>query len=110
MHRADGNHREEFSLQLFSSVLPFLEHLKKIKAVAKPGARLAVVEHVLGVSGPFMERAKAMMDINMMASNPSGAKERSVAEYEALFAAAGITAPATLIPMRDILSIVEVAL
>ena len=51
-----------------------------------------------------------MMDINMMASNPSGAKERSVAEYEALFAAAGITAPATLIPMRDILSIVEVAL
>ena len=84
--------------------------LKKIKAVAKPGARLAVVEHVLGVSGPFMERAKAMMDINMMASNPSGAKERSVAEYEALFAAAGITAPATLIPMRDILSFVEVAL
>ena len=84
--------------------------LKKIKAVAKPGARLAVVEHVLGVSGPFMERAKAMMDVNMMASNPGGAKERSVAEYEALFAAAGITAPATLIPMRDILSIVEVAL
>ena len=84
--------------------------LKNIKAVAKPGARLAVVEHVLGVSGPGMERAKAMMDINMMASCVGGAKERSVAEYKALFAAAGITAPAALIPMRDILSVVEVAL
>ena len=56
-----------------------------------------------------MERAKAMMDLNMMASCVSGAKERSVAEYEALFAAAGIGggAPATLYPMRDILSLVE---
>jgi len=84
--------------------------LKNIKAVAKPGARLVVVEHVLGVSGAGMERAKAMMDINMMASCVGGAKERAVPEYEALFVAAGITAPATLVPMRDILSIVEVAL
>ena len=84
--------------------------LKNIKAVAKPGARLAVVEHVLGVSGPGMERAKAMMDINMMALYVGGAKERSLAEFQALFAAAGIMAPAALVPMRDILSVVEVAL
>ena len=81
-----------------------------VKAVAKPGARLAIVEHVLGASGPGMERAKAMMDINMMASCVGGAKERTVPAYEALFAAAGISAPATLVPMRDILSVVEVAL
>jgi len=84
--------------------------LKNIRAVAKRGAKLAVVEHVLGVSGPGMERAKAMMDINMMASCVGGAKERSVAEYEALFSAAGIQAKATLVSMRDILSLVEVEL
>ena len=86
--------------------------LKNIKAVAQPGARLAVVEHVLGVSqsGPGMERSKRMMDINMMASCQGGAKERTVREYEALFAAAGISAPARLVPMRDILSLVEVVL
>ena len=39
-----------------------------------------------------------------------GPKERNVAEYAALFAAAGITAPPTLVQMRDILSVVEVAL
>ena len=33
-----------------------------------------------------------------------------MAEYGALFAAAGITAPVALVPMRDILSVVEVAL
>mmetsp|Transcript_14251 Transcript_14251/g.23732 ORF Transcript_14251/g.23732 Transcript_14251/m.23732 type:complete len:407 (-) Transcript_14251:248-1468(-) len=84
--------------------------LKNIAAVAKRGAKLVVAEHVLGVSGPGMERAKAMMDLNMMAANPSGAKERSVAEFAALFAAAGISAPAKLVQMRDILSLVEVEL
>ena len=33
-----------------------------------------------------------------MASCVGGAKERAVPEYEALFVAAGITAPATLVP------------
>ena len=84
--------------------------LKGIRAVAKPGARLAIVEHVLGVSGAMMERAKAMMDLNMMASCESGAKERSVAEYQALLTTAGFSSPAKLVPMRDILSLVEVEL
>jgi len=84
--------------------------LKAIKAVAKPGAKLAVVEHVLGVSGAGMERAKAMMDLNMMASCESGAKERSVEEYQALFTAAGLHGTAQLLPMRDILSLIEVEL
>mmetsp|Transcript_652 Transcript_652/g.1693 ORF Transcript_652/g.1693 Transcript_652/m.1693 type:complete len:410 (-) Transcript_652:137-1366(-) len=84
--------------------------LKNIKAVAKAGARLAVVEHVLGVSGSSMERAKALMDINMMASCQGGSKERGVPEFEALFAAAGISAPVKLVMMRDIMSVVEVAL
>ena len=84
--------------------------LSNIRAVAKRGAKLTVVEHVLGVSVPGMERAKAMMDINMMASCQGGAKERAVAEYEALFAAAAIRGQATLVPMRDILSLVEVEL
>ena len=50
------------------------------------------------------------MDINMMASCPAGAKERSVPEYETLVRAAGLKSPARLVEMRDILSMVEVAL
>ena len=40
-----------------------------------------------------------------MANCESGAKERSVAEYQALFAAAGLRGTAQLFPMRDILSL-----
>jgi len=87
-----------------------IQILKGIKAVAKPGAKLAVVEHVVGVSGAGMERAKAMMDLNMMASCEAGAKERSVAEYQALFTAAGLSALPKLVQMRDILSLVELDL
>ena len=82
--------------------------LKNVAAAGRPGATVAIVEHVLGVSGPGMERAKAMMDLNMMVSNPPGAKERSVGEYDALFAATGgLAAPSTVYKMRDILSLVE---
>tara|TARA_B110000046_G_C12889749_1_gene353790 strand:+ start:99 stop:683 length:585 start_codon:yes stop_codon:yes gene_type:complete len=87
-----------------------IQILRGIQSVAKPGAKLAVVEHVVGVSGAGMERAKAMMDLNMMASCESGAKERSVDEYKALFTAAGLSAPPTLVRMRDILSLIEVEL
>ena len=82
--------------------------LKNVAAAGRPGAKVAIVEHVLGVSGPGMARAKAMMDLNMMASCPPGAKERSVGEYDALFAATGsLAAPSTVYKMRDILSLVE---
>jgi len=84
--------------------------LKNIKDIAKPGARLAVVEHVLGVSGVGMERAKTMLDMQMMAAMKGGAKERAVHEFEALFAAAGISAPVNVVMMRDILSVVEAVL
>jgi len=84
--------------------------LKNIQAVAKKGAKLLVVEHVIGVSSAGMERSKAMMDLNMMASCPAGAKERSVPEYEKLFTVAGLSKPVKLVPMRDILSALEVEL
>ena len=81
--------------------------LRKIARVAKAGARLAIVEHVLGASPcSGMERAKAMMDINMMAANPPGAGERTWEEYAALFARAGFAKPSQLVKMRDLVSTV----
>jgi len=84
--------------------------LKNIAAVGKRGAKVAVVEHVMGVSVADMERAKRMMDLNMIVSCPAGAKERTTAQYEALFASAGIGGKPNLHPMRDIISVVDVTL
>ena len=63
---------------------------------------------VVGTAGADMETSKLLMDINMMASNPPGAKERTVAEYEALFTLAGITGITKHYPLRDIIGVVEV--
>jgi len=84
--------------------------LKAVKAAAKPGAKLIVVEHVVGTAGPDMETSKLLMDLNMMANNPPGAKERTVAEYEALFSEAGLANSAKHYPLRDIIGVVEVVI
>ena len=51
-----------------------------------PGGRLAVIELVLGeLSDPGLG---ALMDLNMLAASPG--QERSLDEYDALLAAAGL--------------------
>ena len=80
--------------------------LKNIAAVAKPGAKVATTDFILEIDGASMEMNKRMMDINMMASNPAGARERPWAQYRALFEGAGLTG-ASLIKMRDLVSTVE---
>ena len=80
--------------------------LKNIAKVAKNGATIVTTDFILGVDGANMEMNKKMMDINMMASNPPGAGERTVDEYMALFAKAGIAATPELVKMRDLVSTV----
>jgi len=84
--------------------------LKNIAAVAKPGASIVSTDCMLGVHGPNMEMTKRMMDINMMASNPTGARERTWEQYKALFAQAGIAQEPELIKMRDLVSTAHVTL
>jgi len=85
--------------------------LKRIKEVAKPGAKIVATDFILGSDGAAMEMNKRMMDINMMAANPAGARERTVEEYMGLFPAAVITASKPqLLKMRDLVSTVEVTI
>ena len=81
--------------------------LKRIAAVAKPGAQVVTTDFILGIDGANMEMNKRMMDVNMMASNPPGARERTWEEYAALFRMAGVTGSPTLIKMRDLVSTVQ---
>ena len=67
-------------------------------------------DFILGIDGAAMEMNKRMMDVNMMASNPPGARERTWAEYAALFDKAGISGKPRLIKMRDLVSTVEATL
>jgi len=85
--------------------------LKRVREVAKPGASIVSTDFIMGVDGAAMETSKRLMDINMMASNPAGARERSWEEYRALFVAAGVAAnKVQLIKMRDLVSTVEAKL
>ena len=80
--------------------------LKNIAAVAKPGAKVVTTDFILEVDGASMEMNKRMMDINMMASNPAGARERPWVQYRGLFESAGLKG-ASLVKMRDLVSTVE---
>lgn len=64
--------------------------LKNVAQDMKPGAKVIIVDSTIGTSGRGMEFAKAGMDINMMASNPAGAKERTPDQFAALLSAAGL--------------------
>jgi hypothetical protein len=87
-----------------------IEILKNIKAVAKPGAKVALAEFVMETAGTAMETAKALMSINMLASCKYGAKERNIEEYSALFKAAGFDKEPQLIPLRGLASVVEIGI
>mmetsp|Transcript_34356 Transcript_34356/g.58193 ORF Transcript_34356/g.58193 Transcript_34356/m.58193 type:complete len:431 (+) Transcript_34356:84-1376(+) len=86
--------------------------LKNVLAVSRPGSVLTNADFILGShpSRSSLEQFKALMDINMLASCPMGARERSLADFKDLFSAAGITGNVTQYDLRDPLSVVEVAL
>eukprot|EP00978_Attheya_sp_CCMP212_P025578 scaffold82500_cov48-Attheya_sp.AAC.1 len=71
--------------------------------------KLAIMEHVTDTNaGAAMERAKSLMSINMIASCPFGARERTMEEYAQLFTAAGYSGAPKLIKLREIYSVLEV--
>jgi len=80
--------------------------LANIVAIAKPGAKVVTTDFILEVDGANMEMSKRLMDINMMASNPAGARERTWPHYRGLFEKAGLKGT-SLIKMRDLVSTVE---
>ena len=90
--------------------------LKNIREIAEKSPKdskkvVVVQDQIIETGAPsFFEKAKSLMAINMIASNPYGARERTVEEHGELFAAAGYKNSPTLVPMRSIISIVEVDL
>ncbi len=64
------------------------EILGACRRAMRPGARLLVIERLLGTGDAATDRMNHLSDMHMMALFP-GARERTAAEYEALLAAAG---------------------
>ena len=79
-----------------------IQILRNCRQAARPGARLAVIELAMGEIG--VPSLAPLMDLNMMVM--SGGRERSEAEYAALFEAAGWSKP-TLTPTASPMVILE---
>lgn len=86
-----------------------VEILSNIKNHAKKGAKLLVVEAVLGTDGLAFERAKAFVEGGILTTCPIGAKERTLPEFQSLFSRAQIDPPEVL-KLRELLSIIEAPL
>eukprot|EP00735_Rhodelphis_limneticus_P006507 TRINITY_DN18924_c0_g1::TRINITY_DN18924_c0_g1_i1::g.1527::m.1527 TRINITY_DN18924_c0_g1::TRINITY_DN18924_c0_g1_i1::g.1527 ORF type:complete len:425 (-),score=70.19,sp/Q9X5T6/MMCR_STRLA/32.58/8e-36,Methyltransf_2/PF00891.13/5.6e-51,Methyltransf_18/PF12847.2/1.7e-06,Methyltransf_31/PF13847.1/0.0001,MTS/PF05175.9/0.013,Methyltransf_12/PF08242.7/0.02,zf-C2H2_6/PF13912.1/0.35 TRINITY_DN18924_c0_g1_i1:168-1397(-) len=83
-----------------------VEILSSVANSMQPNARLVLVEFVLGGDWPFMEQVKLLMDINMMASNHPGARERSLKDYTSIAEKAGLEF-SRLLPTRSATSLIE---
>lgn len=122
-----GNFFEEFPPELMDCDvfnLRFILHdwddesnitiLKNIREIAEKSTKetkkmVVIQDHIIETGAPsFFEKAKSLMSINMISSCAYGASERSIDEHSDLFAAAGYKNAPTFVPLRAILSIVEV--
>ena len=78
--------------------------LANCRKALRPGGRVLVLELIVGeMGGP---RIGPSQDINMLVR--FGVRERTIDEYEALFASAGLTLVSTT-PTNSLMSIVEAA-
>ena len=85
--------------------------LRNLKEVAKPGAKVAVIEAILNPQDCLQANlAKHFLDIQMIAVMPPGARERSLPEYTRLFNLADISAEPRHISTRSLHSILELSL
>lgn len=90
-----------------------LTHLSKI---AKPGAKLVIIEYIPDPRHDTLEQAaaKSFMDINMIALSPTGAKQRSPEHFSRLLNLAlhnsTSTSSWTLLPTRSLHSVLEIPL
>ncbi|MFC5720802.1 methyltransferase [Streptomyces gamaensis] len=80
-----------------------VEILRRAREAMNPGARVVVVDMVLGDIRPG--DPAALMDFAMLVLLPGG-RERSLAEFDALFAAAGLTR-ARVTPLQAPYAVIE---
>jgi hypothetical protein len=66
--------------------------LQRVRAVAKPGAAVLIVERIVGDTDPSV--VAAMSDLNMMVN--TGGTERTTTEWRALLEASGFEFRATV--------------
>jgi hypothetical protein len=82
--------------------------LSKAKKVASKGAKLVIVERILGMEGPPAEAAKSLESIHLIASGASLAKVRSLDELTMLLSTAGYTTKPKLVHSPSPLSVLEI--
>lgn len=78
--------------------------LRNCRASAQPGARMLIVETVVGELGGEPDPA-AVLDMNMLAC--TNGRERELNEFDALFAASGWRRVG-ISPTRSMISLLEV--
>jgi len=74
--------------------------------VAAPGSKVVLTEMVRGVNGAVMEEVTSLLDLAMLAA--TGTPERTLDEYKSLFHSAGYHKAIRHLPLRDVLSVIEV--
>lgn len=95
--------------------------LKNIRNVTKKSnknktQKVVIMDQLIGTGAPsFLEKAKSLLSITMVAAYPYGAKKRTLQEHVDLFQAAGyknvapgINSATNLVPLRATHSIVQV--
>ena len=80
--------------------------LEKVKAVAKSKAKVVIAERILETNS--FETEKALESVSMLACSEYGGKDRTLGEFKALLTAAGYVSQPTFIPLRGVISILEV--
>lgn len=80
--------------------------LRNVAAPARRGARLDVVEHVVGTGCAACQRLKPLMDIHMQANH--AARERTLDEFQQLFKAAHLQSDLRVVPVRGLVSLLQV--
>ncbi len=80
--------------------------LEKVKAVAKSGAKVVIAERMMETNS--FETEKSLASVSMLACSEYGAKDRTLVDFKALLSAAGYVSQPTLIPLRGVISILEV--
>jgi len=84
-----------------------IQIMKNLAAVMKPTDHLLILEAVLNSRGKVsLEIFKKLLDINMMAANPSGAKERRLDEYTSLLEQSGLVVN-QVFATRSVVDIIE---
>lgn len=98
-----------------ATILAHIVQAAKRRSSGSAGERVPVLvnmDYVVGSSRlrATQERLKAGFDLNMLAKLPAGSRERTFAEFRALFARARVPGEATLVPLRETIGLITATL